>query len=454
MSAPKVKADYERLAKIAAIFDQQATNSRQMLQQLLRQMGILQGGDWIGAGATKFYQEMNSAVLPSVRRLVAALEAGSRTTLQVSQIMRQAEEEAARVLRGNQTGPGSATGTQVGVQGGQGQGMAGAQPGAPGGSGAGGGTLPAWARGPIGILASILGNPLFEAGQLLIDVVSEAVSPDGLRGGIFNFLAKHIPQNSVIRKILNSRTFQHAMIGLNVISGIMEDLNDPNFNGDLSRVIGTNIIDTAVNEAITAIVPEVTLVNDAIQVGGTLGIAVNRQLISSISNDAAIQQMLGRDMDLRESALDRMDLGNVTKAYSGALFDGYRDLFRQTGQAFEAAWRDPSAGNLLRTANSVGGIVSSFGPAGPTQALLMTEGGRQGMFNTLRATGNLLDAAVDTSILTSSSMVRQGAALSSTIVDSLPVSDNFRTAYRNLTRRTIQEHQAATAEAVNLIDLQ
>lgn len=453
MPALRVRADYERLVKIAAIFDQQATNNRQILQQLQSKLNILQSGMWIGRGATAFYQEMESAILPSFKRLVAALEAANQTTTKISQIMRQAEEEAARLFRVGQTGMESATGAQAGTPGSGGQGSAGGQAGARGSAGADSGALPAWARGPIGILASILGDP-FRAGQLLVDVMSEAVSPDGLRGGIFSFLAKHIPQNSVIRKVLNSKTFQHTMIGLNVISGVMEDLNDPNFNGDVPRVVGTNIIDTAVNEAITAIAPEVTLVNDAIQVGGALGIAANRQLIGSISNDAAVQQMLGRDMDMRESALDRMDLGNITKAYSGALYDGYRDLFRQTGQAFEAAWRDPSAANLFRAASSVSGIASSIGPGGPTQALLMTEGGRQGMFDTLRATGNLLDAAVDTSILTSSSMVRQGAALSSTIVDSLPVSDNFRTAYRNLTRQTIQEHQAATAEAVNLINLQ
>jgi uncharacterized protein YukE len=69
-----------------------------------KQHAVLEGGDWIGEGAKQFYLEMNSQVLPTLKRLVLALEAANRTTVQINQIMKAAEDEAARVLRGDGTG--------------------------------------------------------------------------------------------------------------------------------------------------------------------------------------------------------------------------------------------------------------------------------------------------------------------------------------------------------------
>jgi len=98
MSASKVRVDYDALQEIANIFDQHSSNSRRVTQQLQRRMETLQNGDWIGTGATAFYQEMNSDVLPAMRRLAAALETANRIIRQSSQIMREAEDEASRVF--------------------------------------------------------------------------------------------------------------------------------------------------------------------------------------------------------------------------------------------------------------------------------------------------------------------------------------------------------------------
>jgi WXG100 family type VII secretion target len=108
MSSPRVRADYDSLAAIARLFGQEAANARQTLRHLRRQMDVLQSGDWIGRGATAFYHEMNGAVLPSLQRLVIALETAERVAAKISQIMHAAEEEASTIIRQGIDGGGAA----------------------------------------------------------------------------------------------------------------------------------------------------------------------------------------------------------------------------------------------------------------------------------------------------------------------------------------------------------
>jgi len=100
VTAAKVRADYEQLQDAADRFGRQAQVTRQTQQSLQRAVDVLQGGDWVGQGASAFYQEMGSSVMPAVRRLVSALESAQHAVSQISQIMAQAEADAARVLRG------------------------------------------------------------------------------------------------------------------------------------------------------------------------------------------------------------------------------------------------------------------------------------------------------------------------------------------------------------------
>lgn len=108
MPSPRIRVDHDTLRVIGRSFVQQADATRNTQRQLKSAMGVLRGGDWIGQGASKFYQEMDSAVLPAVQRLTSALAEGARITDQISQLMKQAEEEAARFLRGDGTGGGGA----------------------------------------------------------------------------------------------------------------------------------------------------------------------------------------------------------------------------------------------------------------------------------------------------------------------------------------------------------
>jgi WXG100 family type VII secretion target len=98
MPAQRIRVDYEALAQISQIFANQSDEMQQTIQRVQQQKDNLEGGDWVGKGATAFYQEMDGEVFPSLKRLATALSTADRVARQISQIMNQAEEEAARIL--------------------------------------------------------------------------------------------------------------------------------------------------------------------------------------------------------------------------------------------------------------------------------------------------------------------------------------------------------------------
>jgi WXG100 family type VII secretion target len=98
MPSPTVRANYDELKTIQQTFNQQADAVAKTNQALKARMETLKSGDWIGKGATAFYQEMDGQVMPSMNRLQRALAEASRITAQIAQLMKQAEDEASGVL--------------------------------------------------------------------------------------------------------------------------------------------------------------------------------------------------------------------------------------------------------------------------------------------------------------------------------------------------------------------
>ncbi len=146
MTAPRVRADYDQVKGMASQFGGQAQAAQQTLQALQRDLDVLQGGDWVGNGASAFYAEMGSQVLPTLRRLANALASAQQTTLQIHQVMAQAEAEAARWLRGegqgqpaNGSGQAALFASRTGTTGGTGSGTPGPAPTGSPASGAAGG---------------------------------------------------------------------------------------------------------------------------------------------------------------------------------------------------------------------------------------------------------------------------------------------------------------------------
>ncbi len=94
-----IQAEYDQLATVASRFGAQSEASKQLIAQVRRAMQPLQGGGWQGRGSAAFFAEMNGEMLPAMQRLAAALDQARTVTLQVSDVIRQAEEEASRPFR-------------------------------------------------------------------------------------------------------------------------------------------------------------------------------------------------------------------------------------------------------------------------------------------------------------------------------------------------------------------
>jgi len=139
MAPSTVRADYDQLQQVASGFSQTEQTLQQLLALLKQNKETLQGGDWVGQGATAFYKEMDDSVLPTMDRLVKAMDAASTQMAAISAIMKNAEDAAANVLKGAGGGGGPAGGGSsstggAGANGGSSGGSAGA------GSGSGGPT--------------------------------------------------------------------------------------------------------------------------------------------------------------------------------------------------------------------------------------------------------------------------------------------------------------------------
>jgi WXG100 family type VII secretion target len=110
MTADIIQADYEALDQIANRFLRQAELTQQMQNRLQNQIDHLTDTGWEGQAATAFRQEMEGELLPAWQRLHHALEASHQTTLQITHVLRTAEEEAAALFGANIDGSGSTDG--------------------------------------------------------------------------------------------------------------------------------------------------------------------------------------------------------------------------------------------------------------------------------------------------------------------------------------------------------
>ena len=120
----RVRSQHEELKQIAASFGQEADATARTLAQLRRQKDVLQGGDWLGQAARKFYDEMDGSLLPALTRLQRALTQSQQVIQRISARLRQAEADAAAVLKdreafsGNAAFAGAGAGATAGSDGG------------------------------------------------------------------------------------------------------------------------------------------------------------------------------------------------------------------------------------------------------------------------------------------------------------------------------------------------
>lgn len=101
MSAEVIQSKYEELEKIARRFEQQAQATRALQQRVQRSAGALRNGGWVGRGSAAFTGEMEQKLFPGLHRLFEALTTAQSATVEIAQLIREAEEEAASVFRGD-----------------------------------------------------------------------------------------------------------------------------------------------------------------------------------------------------------------------------------------------------------------------------------------------------------------------------------------------------------------
>jgi WXG100 family type VII secretion target len=98
MSAPQIRCDHDQIQKISSQFSAQSSAIAGINRKLKAAQATLEGGDWIGRGATEFLKEMNSDINPAMKRLEKAMDEAAKVTKQVSQVMKDADEESSRIL--------------------------------------------------------------------------------------------------------------------------------------------------------------------------------------------------------------------------------------------------------------------------------------------------------------------------------------------------------------------
>jgi len=100
MSADIIQAKYDELENIARCFTAQAESQTALTRRLEQNVQALRQGGWVGQGANAFFAEMDGKIFPTMQRLVSALEQAQTVTLQVKEVIQQAEEEAAEPFKG------------------------------------------------------------------------------------------------------------------------------------------------------------------------------------------------------------------------------------------------------------------------------------------------------------------------------------------------------------------
>lgn len=100
MSGDLIQANYEALEEIAARFGRESEGMGELNGRIQQALHALQNGGWEGEGSQAFFTEMENRVNPAAIRLIDALEQAKTVTLELKQLIQEAEEEAARPFGG------------------------------------------------------------------------------------------------------------------------------------------------------------------------------------------------------------------------------------------------------------------------------------------------------------------------------------------------------------------
>src|SRR3972149_120270 len=101
--ADKIQADFDALKSLEAQILAQGEAMEGLLRKLSSQSDLLAKG-WIGDSGTRFQREMQAVIVPAFSRLYASLGRAGEGISKVSANLKNAEEEASRLLQGGAGG--------------------------------------------------------------------------------------------------------------------------------------------------------------------------------------------------------------------------------------------------------------------------------------------------------------------------------------------------------------
>ncbi|HMK09630.1 MAG TPA: WXG100 family type VII secretion target [Anaerolineales bacterium] len=99
MASVTIKLDFDAFPKIQGSFRQQAETTQKTIGNLKKTVEQLKGGDWFGEGATAFFNEMDSQVLPSMTRLKNVLDEGDRVSKEIEKKQHETENNIIQLFQ-------------------------------------------------------------------------------------------------------------------------------------------------------------------------------------------------------------------------------------------------------------------------------------------------------------------------------------------------------------------
>lgn len=99
MPSVKIRCHYDQMQQVVKVFKDQHSALTQMNNKIKSAQETLVSGDWIGKGAKQFYSEMDQKVMPSLKRLANAMDAGATHLSKAHKIMHQAEQDSSKTFK-------------------------------------------------------------------------------------------------------------------------------------------------------------------------------------------------------------------------------------------------------------------------------------------------------------------------------------------------------------------
>jgi len=98
MAQDKFQVKYDELDQLAGMFSSESGQVSEVIGKLKSAIENMRD-KWIGEGAQKFFNEMESEVLPALGKLQSALNEGATKTKQMAGLVHEHEEQASNLFK-------------------------------------------------------------------------------------------------------------------------------------------------------------------------------------------------------------------------------------------------------------------------------------------------------------------------------------------------------------------